>query len=254
MKIRQQLIRILCAPYHIGMRAYAIIRLISDAQQARRMTQFLLIRHATNDYVKTGRLAGWTPGVHLNDEGRAQAEALGKRLADVPLHHIYASPLERTMETAQAIQQHHPHLKIETSEAIGEVRYGDWEGQKISDLRSRKMWQVVQEYPSRAYFPNGETMLGAQIRIVNAIETLAQRHPAQTIALVFHADLIKMAAAHYLGMHLDQFQRIIISPASITTLMLGHSRPYVGTVNDTAHLREVERAKKEQQTHAANGN
>ena len=169
------------------------------------MTQLLLIRHAVNDFVKTGKLAGWTPGVHLNDDGKAQAEVLGQRLAHVPIDHIYASPLERTMETANAIQQHHTHLEIEIYDGIGEVKYGDWEGERISTLAHRKMWSVVQEYPSRAYFPNGETMRGVQNRVVDAIEVLVEKHPSQLIVCVFHADLIKMAVAHYLGMHLDNF-------------------------------------------------
>lgn len=210
------------------------------------MTQILLIRHAVNDFVKTGKLAGWTPEVHLNDEGKAQAEALGKRLADTPIHHLYASPLERTMETAQAIQQHHPKLSIIQNEAIGEVRYGDWEGASIASLRTRKMWELVQEYPSRAYFPNGETMRGVQVRAVNEIERLASLHPRETVVVVSHADVIKMIIAHYLGMHLDNFQRIMISPASINTLMLGHGRPYVASVNDVAHVTQMERERKKQ--------
>lgn len=210
------------------------------------MTQILLIRHAVNDFVKTGKLAGWTPGVHLNDEGKAQAAALGKRLATAPLKAIYSSPIDRTLETAQAIADHHPTVDVIENSAIGEVRYGDWEGAKIADLRRRKMWDVVQEYPSRAYFPNGETMRGVQNRIVDAIEGFVETHPDDMIALVFHADLIKMALAHYLGVHLDNFQRIVVSPASISTLILGHSRPFVATMNDTAHVQQLELEKKQQ--------
>jgi len=211
------------------------------------MTTILLIRHAVNDFVKTGKLAGWTPGVHLNEEGQAQAAALGLRLADAPLDHIYASPIDRTMETAQAIAEHHPKLTVEENTDIGEVQYGDWEGKKINDLRQRKMWDVVQEYPSRAYFPNGEAMREVQVRIVNAIEGFVKKHPNQTIALVFHADLIKMALAHYLGMHLDVFQRIVVSPASISTLQLGHSRPFVVTMNDIAHVLELNKKRKQEE-------
>lgn len=210
------------------------------------MTQLLLIRHAVNDFVKTGKLAGWTPGVHLNDEGQAQAAALGKRLADAPIKHLYASPLERTMETAEAIRQHHPRLEIRHHDGIGEVRYGDWEGMEISKLAQRKMWQVVQEYPSRAYFPNGETMRGVQERAVNAVERIAAAHPADMVVVVSHADLIKMVLAHYLGMHLDVFQRIVISPASISTLMLGFGRPYVVTVNDMAHVLQLEKERRQE--------
>lgn len=215
-----------------------ILRLLTAS---RSMTQVLLVRHAVNDFVKTGRLAGWTPNVHLNDEGKAQAEALGKRLADAPIKHIYSSPLERTLETAAAIQQHHPALTIQQNTEIGEVRYGDWEGMSIATLATRKMWHLVQEYPSRAYFPNGETMRGVQTRAVNAIEQLAAQHPREMIVIVSHADLIKMVLAHFLGMHLDNFQRIVISPASVSTLGLGYGRPYVASLNDTAHITQLER-------------
>ena len=208
------------------------------------MTQILLVRHAVNDFVKTGKLAGWTPEVHLNEEGKAQAEALGVRLIDVPVDRLYASPLERTMETAEAIQRHHPGLTIQQHPGIGEVRYGEWEGQAISSLQSRKMWQVVQEYPSRASFPNGETMREVQTRGVNAIEELAAHHPRELVVVVSHADLIKMILAHFLGMHLDNFQRIVVSPASISSLSLGYGRPYVATVNDTAHIAQMERERK----------
>jgi probable phosphomutase (TIGR03848 family) len=208
------------------------------------MTQILLVRHAVNDFVKTGKLAGWTPEVHLNDEGKAQAEALGKRLADVPINHMYASPLERTMETAEAIRQHHAELKIVQSVEIGEVRYGDWEGMEIRALTGRKMWHVVQEYPSRAYFPNGEAMRDVQVRSVNEIERIARAHPRDLVVVVSHADVIKMVLAHFLGMHLDNFQRISVSPASISTLILGYGRPYVGTMNDIGHISQMERERR----------
>jgi len=136
------------------------------------MTTILLVRHAVNDFVKTGRLAGWTPEVHLNEEGQQQAEALGLRVKEMPIKAIYSSPLERCMETAQAIQAHHPHLTIGQNAQIGEVRYGEWEGKSIASLRGRKMWDVVQHYPSRAEFPGGEAMRDVQLRMVNAIEQL----------------------------------------------------------------------------------
>ncbi len=214
------------------------------------MTQILLIRHAVNDFVKTGKLAGWLPEIHLNDDGKAQAEVLGQRLAEAPIKQLYASPLERTMETAEAIRQYHPTLDIKQIEDIGEVRYGEWEGQEIARLAKTKMWHVVQEYPSRAYFPNGETMREAQMRAVNAMETLALSHPRDLVAVVTHADLIKMVLAHYLGMHLDNFQRIVISPASISSLMLGYGRPYVATMNDMAHIVQMERERKQKEAQA----
>jgi probable phosphoglycerate mutase len=200
------------------------------------MAHILLIRHAVNDYVKSGRLAGWTPGVHLNEEGQAQAQALGQRLAEAPIQQLYASPLERTMETAEAIRAHHPHLTIQQKPEIGEVRFGDWEGKLLAELYSRKMWRIVQDYPSRAEFPNGETLRDAQARAVTAVEGSAAAHPGQTIAIVSHADIIKLVLAHFLGMHLDHFQRLVVHPASISTVSLSYGRPYVGNMNDVSHL------------------
>ncbi len=204
------------------------------------MTHFLLIRHAVNDFVRSNRLAGRLAGIHLSEDGRAQAAALAERLSQEALDQLYASPLERTMETAEAIRKHHPHLPVRHHEGLGEVRYGDWQGANISDLARRKAWRVVQQYPSRARFPNGETMRGAQTRVVDALEELALLWPGAQVAIVFHADLIKMALAHYLGMHLDNFQRIDIAPASISRLTLGHSRPWISGLNDVSHLRGLE--------------
>lgn len=200
------------------------------------MTEFLLIRHAVNDFVKTGRLAGWTPDVHLNAEGRAQAAALGERLAQIPIDAAYSSPLERCVETAQAVLAHHPHLTLNLSEAIGEVRYGAWQGAELAKLATRKLWRAVQLNPSRVRFPKGETMRAAQMRAVDAIEQLAQLHRRQRVAIFSHSDVIKMILAHYLGVHLDLFQRIEIAPASLSILRLGFMRPSVIQINETSYL------------------
>lgn len=206
------------------------------------MTELFLIRHAINDWVKTGKLAGWTPGVHLNQDGRAQAEALGEYLTQTSLAAIYASPLERTLETAQAIAAHHPSLTVQPLDTVGEVRYGEWQGQKLSRLRRENLWQTVQIYPSRAHFPGGEAIRQAQARAVDALETLVVRHPNQRVAIVSHSDIIKLIVAHYLGAHLDFFQRIEISPASLTIIRLGADRPYIMRVNDTSYLPAIRKS------------
>jgi probable phosphomutase (TIGR03848 family) len=200
------------------------------------MTEFLLIRHATNDWVKTGRLAGWTPGVHLSEDGRTQAAALGEHLSKAGLAAIYASPLERTTETAQAIAVHYPGLNVQPLEAVGEMRYGEWQGEKLSRLRRQKLWETVQVYPSRAHFPGGEAIRQAQARAVDALESLVARHANQRVAVVSHSDIIKLIVAHYLGAHLDFYQRIEISPASLSIIHLGSGRPYIMRVNDTGYL------------------
>lgn len=200
------------------------------------MTTLLLIRHAVNDYVKTGKLAGRTPGVHLNEEGQAQAAALGARLAHKPLRAIYASPLERTLETAQAIAAHYPDLRIQPLDAMSEVDFGAWQGGEINKLVHLKMWPVIQTVPSRAYFPGGESVRQAQGRAVDALERLVQVHPRQMVAVVSHSDIIKLMLAYYLGMPIDLFQRIVIAPASISVVELDHARPMVVQINDTSHI------------------
>jgi probable phosphoglycerate mutase len=197
-------------------------------------TTVLFIRHGENQWTKKHKLAGRTPGVHLNKYGRKQAEALGQRLAQTKLAAIYASPLERTMETAEAIAKHH-NLKIQECPGLIEVDYGDWTGKAISKLAKEKSWSQIQFYPSGAGFPGGETMYQMQHRFVQEINSLVAAHPEQTIAVVGHADLIKAAIAHYLGVHFDLFQRIVISTASITTISFTFMGPRVLAVNDTNH-------------------
>lgn len=198
-------------------------------------TTVLLIRHGENEWTASHKLAGRTPNVHLNEYGREQAEALGKRLAQSRLDAIYASPLERTVETAEAIAKHHA-IEIQTHDGLLEVDYGDWTGKKIKKLSKDPRWPVIQFYPSGAGFPGGETMYGMQTRFVQEINQLTAKHSGQIIAVVGHADLIKSAVAHYLGMHFDLFQRIVISTTSITTIMFSPMGPRVVCVNDTNHV------------------
>jgi probable phosphomutase (TIGR03848 family) len=198
-------------------------------------TTVLFIRHGENEWTKSHKLAGRTVGVHLNEQGQKQAKALGKRLADTPLTAIYASPLERTVETAEAIAKHHPNLTVKPHDGLLEVDYGKWTGKEISRLSKKKSWPVIQFYPSGAGFPNGETMYQMQTRFVQAVNELAASHPGEIIAIVGHADLIKSAVAHYLGIHFDLFQRVVISTASITTVTFTRMAPRVICVNDTNH-------------------
>ncbi|MEW6579027.1 MAG: MSMEG_4193 family putative phosphomutase [Chloroflexota bacterium] len=200
------------------------------------MTEFLLIRHAENDWVSTGRLAGWTPGVHLNPHGRLQAQALGERLAAVRLTAIYTSPLERAVETAKAVAALSPSLVVQPLEDVGEVRFGQWEGKLLGRLRREPLWNAVQSCPSRVAFPGGETFRQAQARAVDAIERLAARHPRQRVAVVSHSDVIKLVLAHFLGLHLDLFQRIEVAPASLSVIHLAADRPTIRCINDTSHL------------------
>ena len=200
------------------------------------MTTLLLIRHAQNEWVSSGKLAGWTPGVHLNEEGRRQAVLLGERLADAKLQAVYSSPLERAVETAQAIIERHNALEVCIHQGVGEVDFGEWQGKRLRQLARTRLWKVVQNYPSGARFPGGESIREMQFRVVGALEEIAASHPRSVVAVVAHSDVIKAMMAHYMGMHLDLFQRLMIAPASISIVALGRMGPRIIRLNDTAHL------------------
>jgi len=208
------------------------------------MTRLLLIRHGANDAQKNDILTGWTPGVHLNQMGRAQAQALAQRLASVEIAAVYASPLERTMETAEAIAAPHG-LPVMVREDLGEVRIGRWTGQPLEKLRKRRLWRKVQFVPSMMRFPGGESFQEMQTRAVAELEYLCTEHPKQTVAVVSHSDVIKAAVAYTIGLHLDLFQRLVIAPASLTVLELGGLMPYLLCLNDINHLSAISEEKEE---------
>ena len=186
------------------------------------MPLLLLIRHGENDFVKTGKLPGHTPGVHLNDRGQKQAQALGEALTKVPIKAIYSSPLERAMETAEPIARSH-NFQIIQEPALMDADVGRWQGKSLKTLRLTNAWKVVQHSPSRFQFPEGESFIDLQARIVNALEGIVRKHnkPRDIIAVVFHADPIKLAVAHFLGLPLDHFQRLSCDTGSLTALYAG---------------------------------
>jgi probable phosphoglycerate mutase len=204
----------------------------------------LLIRHAQNDWVGE-RLAGWTSGIHLNEEGRAQAATLAQQLAEVPLAAIYSSPLERTLETAQPLAETRD-LTVEVREGLGEARYGDWTGRSLKELQGEELWPVVQVYPGGARFPGGESMREVQARLVAEIDAIRDAHAGQTVAVVSHSDPIKMAVAHYAGLPLDLFQRLTIAPASVTAFAFTKFGPRLLCLNYTASLPSFKIEEKEE--------
>jgi probable phosphoglycerate mutase len=209
-------------------------------------TQLLLIRHGLTDWVGH-RLPGWTPGIHLSEEGRQQAEVLAQRLASLPIDAIYASPLERTTETAEAIAAPHG-LSVKLRENLGEVRIGEWTGQSIEDLTKKEEWLTIQFYPSGADFPGGETMHEMQARVVAELDAIRKAHPGATVAVVSHADVIKAAVAHYIGLHLDLFQRLVVYPASLTAFRFNKLGPRLMLFNDSGTIDVLRSGKKQQRS------
>jgi len=195
-----------------------------------------LIRHARADY-RPGRLYGWTPDVHLAPDGLEDAKRLGERLEPVRFKAIYASPLDRCRETAEAISAGRG-LEIKSVDLLGEVQYGSWTGKSFKTLMRTKLWRTVQLHPSRATFPGGESLRAMQARGVEAIEDIRRRHRNGCVAVVSHADLLKAVVAHYLGMHLDLFQRIEIAPASVTLLTFWGDFPRLLRLSDSGSYEE----------------
>jgi probable phosphomutase (TIGR03848 family) len=186
------------------------------------MSLLLLIRHGENDYVKTGKLAGHLSGVHLNERGQNQAQALAEALAHVPIKSIYSSPLERAMETAGPIAASHK-LQIIQEPKLMDTNVGRWQGKSLKVLRLMNAWKIVQHSPSRFKFPEGESFVELQTRLVEVLENIAAKYnkPKDIVAVVFHADPIKLAVSHFLGLPLDHFQRLSCDTGSVSALHVG---------------------------------
>jgi probable phosphomutase (TIGR03848 family) len=203
------------------------------------VTHVLLIRHGENDWVGTDRLAGRTPHVHLNETGHRQAEEIAGYLSQQPVTAIYSSPLVRCLETAQptALQL---NLPVQEEPGILEVEYGEWQGGNLKELSKLPEWQLVQHSPSSFRFPNGETLYEVQNRAVAALERIRIQHPNQLVVVFSHGDVIRTTLAHYLGIPMDLFQRVLINTASISALTFYGARSAVLFTNYQAQLPKFE--------------
>ncbi len=195
-------------------------------------TLVLLVRHGQTP--TTGAtLPGRASGLHLSDAGRAQADAVAARIAGLKrIAAIYASPLERTRETAAPIGQARK-LRVRSDKGLLECDFGQWTGGELKELRKLAEWRTVQQYPSGFRFPGGESFGEMQLRMTRTLATLSAKHPGETVVAVSHADPIKAAVASALGTHLDLFQRIVVSPCSVTAIAYSSTGPIVLAVNST---------------------
>jgi len=195
----------------------------------------ILLRHGRTTANTGGVLAGWTPGVALDETGGQQARAVAERLAKVPLAAVVSSPLERCRQTAEAVAAGRD-LEVRTDERLGEARYGEWTGRPLKELVKDPLWKVVQQHPSAAVFPGpeGEGLAQTQARAVAAVRAWNAELGKDAVWLACsHGDVIKAVLADALGMHLDSFQRIVVDPASISVVSYTDTRPFVVRVNDT---------------------
>lgn len=193
------------------------------------MTTFFLVRHAMHalvDRVLIGRMSG----VHLNLQGRLQAKRLGMRFAQERLTLVQSSPRERAQETAQAIALA-AGASLETASALDEIEFGEWTGRLFDRLQEDPDWRAWNSERTRARAPNGEAMSEAQTRIVAHLERMHMRYPGARIAIVTHAEIIRAAVLHHLGLALEAFDRIEISPASVTILRIGQEDAELTALN-----------------------
>jgi len=208
------------------------------------MPLLLLIRHGENEYVKTGKLAGRLPGIHLNERGRKQAAELAEALKQIPLKAIYSSPLERAVETAEPIVEGRK-LEIQLRPELMDNDIGKWQGRSLKQLNRTKIWKKVQQAPSRFKFPEGESFLATQTRIASCLDDIAASHkPKDIVAVVFHADPIKLAVAHYMGIPLDHFQRLACDTGSVTVLYLSEMGAHLIKLNQQPPFELLPKLKK----------
>lgn len=201
------------------------------------MATLILLRHARSAANGSGTLAGRLPGVSLDDTGSGQAAGLRQRLAEVPLHAVVTSPLQRCQETVAALAADR-ELSPVVDDRLSEVDYGEWTGRKLKELTEEPLWKIVQQHPSAAVFPGGEGLAQVQARSVAAVREhdarVTAEHGANAVWLVCsHGDVIKSVLADALGMHLDGFQRIVADPCSISVVRYTETRPFVLKINDT---------------------
>jgi probable phosphomutase (TIGR03848 family) len=195
-------------------------------------TLVLMVRHGRTP--TTGKvLPGRAAGLHLADSGKAEAEAVAKRIAEIKgVSAVYASPLERARETAAPIGKILGQ-KVNIHKGLLECDFGDWTGAQLTALMKKPEWTTVQKAPSTFRFPNGESFTEMQLRMVSALDDIRAKHPGGIVVCVSHADPIKAAVAHAMGTHIDLFQRIVISTCSVSAVAYSPSGPVVLTVNST---------------------
>jgi probable phosphomutase (TIGR03848 family) len=194
----------------------------------------LLVRHGRTDAAGK-RLTGWAPGVHLNEDGRRQAERLVERLDGIRVDAIYSSPLERCRETAAPLAKAR-RLSVHVRRSLIETGYGDWTGRSIAQVRKTKLWRIVERVPSAIRFPGGESLLEVQARAVAEVNRIAEDHRKGIVVVVSHADPIRLVIAQVAGAHVDHLHRLVVDPGSISVVALGDGVPRLLKVNDTGDL------------------
>jgi probable phosphoglycerate mutase len=204
-------------------------------------TLIIFVRHGKTPTTGT-KLPGRAPNLHLSNEGELQAEMVAKEIEKSlnsflsnKVSAIYASPMERTQETAKPIAKT-LNLRVRTLQGLNECDFGDWTGRRLRDLSKLKSWSIIQKHPSNFRFPNGESFTEMQNRMIKTVDKIVKRHPGQTVVCVSHADPIKAILASAVGTPLDEFQRIVVGPCSTSMVLYRKERPLILTLNSNGNL------------------
>ena len=175
------------------------------------------LRHAHSEANLKGILAGRTAGVHLSKDGMKQASQLVNPLKELNINFLHISPMDRCWETITPFIDATSGIEICADPDFIEMDYGQWSGKKLAVLAKKELWSSIQKNPSRVRFPEGESFIEMHARVITRIETL--RFTPGNHLVVSHGDVIRVALTHYLGTHMDNFQRLSISPATLSTLV-----------------------------------
>ncbi len=204
-------------------------------------TLILFVRHGKTPTTGS-KLPGRAPNLYLSEEGLLQAEIIAKEIKKSSksfigkkVSAVYASPMERTQQTAKPIATS-LKLRVRTLKGLNECDFGDWTGRKLRDLSKLKSWSVVQKHPSEFRFPNGESFSEMQERMLKTVNKIIDRHAGETVVCVSHADPIKAVLASAIGTPLDLFQRIVIGPCSVSSVLYTKERPLVLALNSNGNL------------------
>jgi|TARA_B100000959_G_scaffold126424_2_gene132782 probable phosphoglycerate mutase len=204
-------------------------------------TLIIFVRHGKTPTTGT-KLPGRAPNLHLSNEGKSQAETVAKEIENSSssflgskVSAVYASPMERTQETAKPIAKT-LNLRLRTLQGLNECDFGDWTGRRLRDLSKLKSWSIIQKQPSSFRFPNGESFTEMQNRMQKTVDKILERHPGETVVCVSHADPIKAILASAVGTPLDLFQRIVVGPCSTSVVLYTKERPLVLTLNSNGNF------------------
>jgi len=202
------------------------------------MTTFFLIRHAASN-ASSDVLTGRAPGIALSDIGREQARGLARRFAEVELAAVWSSPMERAVQTAIPLG-FVSNLPVKQSPGLNEVEYGDWTGKSFSSLDEDPLWRRFNHSRRDTRIPGGEAIPDVQSRVITQLSIISRQYGSQNIAVVTHAEPIRLVLAYCLDSSDYLHDRLEIGLASIS-IVRWSERPIVLSVNNILSLQSLPR-------------